>query len=101
MRRYADEVAALDNLYYYTDRTLFFGLAALRLWAVLDCLTRKAAAFPAVDKLTKPAWLAILLVSGLLGQFVSPPLWPISLVSVVASAVYLADVRPAVREITT
>ena len=91
----------VNDLYYYTDRALFFGLAALRLWALLDCLTRKTAAFPAVDKLTKPAWLAILLISGLLGQFASPPLWPISLVSTVAAAVYLADVRPAVREITT
>ena len=90
----------VNNLYVYTDGALFYGLAALRLWAVLDCLTRKAAAFPAADKLTKPAWIAILLISGLLGQFASPPLWPISLVSTVASAVYLADVRPAVREIT-
>jgi hypothetical protein len=73
----------------------------LRLWAVLDCVTRKTAAFPAADKLTKPAWLAILVISGLLGQFASPPLWPISLISAVASAVYLADVRPAVREITS
>ena len=64
-------------------------------------LTRKPAAFPAVDKLTKPAWLAILLISGLLG-YASParrPV-PISLISVVVAAVYLADVRPAVREIS-
>jgi hypothetical protein len=93
-------VRVISDLYVYTDDALFYGLAVLRLWAVLDCLTRKTAAFPAADKLTKPAWLAILLVSGLLGQFASPPLWPISLVSAVASAVYLADVRPAVREIT-
>lgn len=91
----------VDDLYVYTDRALFIGLAVLRLWAVLDCATRKAAAFPAADKLTKPAWLAILVISGLLGQFASPPLWPISLISAVASAVYLADVRPAVRAITS
>jgi hypothetical protein len=94
-------VGAVDNLYYYTDQALFWGLVVLRCWAVADCVTRKAAAFPAADKLTKPSWLMILVATGLLGTFASPPLWPISLVSAVASAVYLADVRPAIREITS
>jgi hypothetical protein len=94
-------VHVVDNLYLWTDYVLYYGLVVLRVWALLDCATRKAAAFPAVDKLTKPSWLLILVVSGLLGTFASPPLWPISLISVVVSAVYLADVRPAVREIAT
>ncbi|MDT4915228.1 MAG: hypothetical protein QOC66_4356 [Pseudonocardiales bacterium] len=98
-RRYADGVNAVDTLYLWTDRVLFWALIALRAWALLDCLTRKAAAFPAVDKLTKPSWVLILTVAGLLGSLASPPLWPISLISAVAAAVYLADVRPAVREI--
>jgi hypothetical protein len=93
-------VAAVDTLYQWTDYVFFWGLIALRVWAVLDCATRKAAAFPAADKLTKPSWLLILVVAGLLGTFASPPLWPISLISAVAAGVYLADVRPAVREIT-
>ncbi len=93
-------MGAVDDLYFYTDQALFWGLVVLRCWAVADCVTRKAAAFPAADKLTKPSWLMILIATGLLGTFASPPLWPISLVSAVASAVYLADVRPAVREIT-
>lgn len=91
----------VSDLYYYTDGALFWGLIVLRLWAFLDCVTRKAAAFPAADKLTKPSWLLILAVAGLLGTFASPPLWPISLISTVACAVYLADVRPAIREITS
>jgi hypothetical protein len=94
-------VHIVDQLYSWTDSVLFYGLAALRAWALLDCLTRKAAAFPAVDKLTKPAWAAILLVAGLFGTFLSPPAYPISLISVVVAAVYLADVRPAVREISS
>jgi hypothetical protein len=92
-------VNVVDTLYLWTDRVLFYGLIVLRAWALLDCVTRKAAAFPAADKLTKPSWLLILVASGLLGTFASPPLWPISLISAVAAAVYLADVRPAVREI--
>jgi Protein of unknown function (DUF2516) len=92
-------VNAVDLLYQWTDRILFWGLVALRAWAVLDCVTRKAAAFPAADKLTKPTWLLILVGGGLLGTLIGGPLYPISLVSVVAASVYLADVRPAVREI--
>jgi Protein of unknown function (DUF2516) len=94
-------VDAVDVLYLWTDRVLFWGLIALRAWALADCVTRRAAAFPAADKLTKPAWLGILVVAGLLGTFAGPPLWPISLISAVVAGVYLADVRPAVREITS
>jgi hypothetical protein len=93
-------VDAVDTLYYWTDLILYYGLIALRAWALIDCATRKTAAFPAADKLTKPAWLLIIVVSGLLGTFASPPLWPISLISAVIAGVYLADVRPAVREIS-
>lgn len=93
-------MSGLNLLYLWTDRILFWGLAGLRLWAIVDCVTRKAAAFPAVDKLTKPAWLAILVVSGLFGTFIPPPVGIISLISVVVASVYLADVRPAVREIS-
>lgn len=96
----------IGQLYLYTDLLLWYLLIGLRVWAFVDCLTRKAAAFPAVDKLTKPAWAAILLISGLLGTFISTWRTPsgvvtvFSLVSVVVAAVYLADVRPAVREIS-
>ncbi|GAB2471960.1 DUF2516 family protein [Jatrophihabitans fulvus] len=96
----------VDQLYLWTNYVLWYALVALRLWALVDCMTRRAAAFPAVDKLTKPAWIAILLISGLLGTFFSDPNTPgtvvsiFSLVSVVVAAVYLADVRPAVREVS-
>jgi hypothetical protein len=38
--------------------------------------------------------------SGALGTLIQPSLGPISLISVVVASVYLADVRPAVREIS-
>lgn len=91
----------MADLELWTNRVLWWALVALRAWALLDCLIRKAPAFPAVDKLTKPAWLAILLISGLLGTYASiSPAYPISLISAVVAAVYLADVRPAVREVS-
>lgn len=88
----------VHDLYWWTDNALIFGLLALRTWALIDCLTRKVAAFPAVDKLTKPAWVAMLAVSDLLGYVL--PLGIFTLITVLPASIYLADVRPAVREIS-
>lgn len=92
----------MNNLYYYTDEALIYGLLALRTWALIDCLTRKVAAFPAVDKLTKPAWVAMLAVGDVVGYFLSQsqPVGIFALITTVLASVYLADVRPAVREIS-
>ena len=88
----------MNELYTWTDYVVIYGLLALRTWALLDCLTRKVAAFPAVDKLTKPAWVAMLLAADVIGWFV--PLGIFTLLSVLPASIYLADVRPAVREIS-
>lgn len=100
----------VDELYSWTAALVLWGEVVLWLWAVIDCATRKAAAFPAADKLTKPAWLTILVLSALFGYLTTQPLnYPvvstrpigfIALIATVASAIYLADVRPAIREIT-
>jgi Protein of unknown function (DUF2516) len=99
-------MSVVGELYTWTDRLLFYAIVLLRIWAVVDCLTRKAAAFKAAERLTKPAWLAILVLAGLLGTFLGradsahSEIQVFSLISIVAAAVYLADVRPAVREIS-
>lgn len=94
-------MGTINELYFYTDQILFWGLLALRVWALADCVIRKVAAFPAVDKLTKPAWLAMLLFGAFFGSLIAPaPTGPISLITAVVATVYLADVRPAVREIS-
>lgn len=72
-------------------------ILALAVWALVDALTRPAAAFPAAGKLSKPIWLAILAVAVLVafaggGIFGLP-----GLAVAVAAIVYLVDVRPAVR----
>jgi hypothetical protein len=93
-------VQIVDSLYVWTNWILYWGLLALRLWALVDCLTRKVAAFPAVGKLTKPAWAAMLTLGALFSLISTDPIGIFSLISVVLAAVYLADVRPAVREIS-
>jgi hypothetical protein len=91
----------VDDIYLWVNLVLYWALVLVRVWAIVDCATRKAAAFPAVDKLTKPAWLAITIVSGGIGSlFYAQPLHIISLISLVAALVYLTDVRPAVREVS-
>ncbi len=99
---YADGVNVVNDLYFWTDWVVIYGLMGLRAWALIDCLTRKVAAFPAVDKLTKPMWTAMLAVGGFLGSYLSlgSPLGIIPLITTVVASVYLADVRPAVREIS-
>ena len=79
---------------------LFWGMTALKVWALGDCVGRKAAAFPAANKLTKPAWTLLHLLSVVLSYFIRYPIGLIPLGFLVVSLVYLADVRPAVREVS-
>jgi hypothetical protein len=67
------------------------GLFVLKVWALVDCATRPAAAFPATGKLTKVAWIAILVLAVLFGG-----LGILGIAGTVAAIVYLVDVRPAV-----
>lgn len=73
------------------------GLVSLgvKLWALVDAAIRPGAAYPAAGKLSKPAWLAILVVAIVLGGGSVTGLF--GLVGLVAAIVYLVDVRPAVR----
>ncbi|WP_369055528.1 DUF2516 family protein [Kineococcus terrestris] len=85
---------------------LVISLAAfgLTVWALVDALRHSAAAYTAAGKRTKTFWVAVVAVAAAIA-FVSLPLsvgtagMPglLGIVAVVAAAVYLADVRPAVR----
>ncbi|WP_432562311.1 DUF2516 family protein [Kineococcus sp. SYSU DK003] len=80
---------------------LILGVAAFALcaWALVDCLRRPAGAFVAAGKRTKTFWTIIAAVAAAVA-FVSvfSPLSIFGIISVVGAAVYLADVRPAVRQ---
>jgi hypothetical protein len=76
---------------------LFWGTLALAVWAFVDALIRPAEAYVAAGKLTKPAWIAITAVAGVLLYVMGGPLSFLGLPAVVASVVYLVDVRPALR----
>jgi Protein of unknown function (DUF2516) len=86
-------MTAFDGLLFLV---LTWGALALAAWAFIDALVRPAAGFVAAGKLTKPGWAAITALAivviyffGVLSFFGLP--------AVIASIVYLVDVRPAVR----
>ena len=75
---------------------LHYGTLALALWALVDAIIRPANAYTAASKLNKPAWCGITALAVVFAQL-APPLTMFWLVASVAAAVYLVDVRPAVR----
>ncbi len=90
----------------YAPLTYFFvalSIAAfvVETWAFIDAMIRPAQAFVASGKQTKPIWLIILGVAFVLGLYTAAYGGVTSILAVVAfvaAAVYLADVRPKVRE---
>jgi hypothetical protein len=88
---------------YYQFGVLFvvyWALFIVKLWALVDAVLRPAPAFPAVDKLTKTAWLWILGLTVVTHIVFKSPFGIFSLAGAVAAFVYLLDVRPAVSSVT-
>ncbi|MFD5278648.1 DUF2516 family protein [Pseudarthrobacter sp. NPDC058362] len=94
----------------FVERTIFLILAVvavgLELWALVDCARHRANAFEATGKRTKGFWLALTGGSALIGVIsllssgggIFGTLGLFGLAAVVAASVYLADVRPAVKD---
>lgn len=85
---------------------LLAGLVGLgiQVWALVDCLMAKPADFERVGKRTKSFWLAITGVSVLAGVlFTTRAEFGFTLLLMLAACVgagtYLADVRPALRNL--
>ncbi len=77
---------------------LQLGAIAMTVFALVHAIRQRPDAFTAVDKLTKPVWIAILAVA-LVFLFFMPLIGILGIAAVVATGVYLADVRPKVDEI--
>jgi hypothetical protein len=106
-------VSVLGNGVYTPLNYFFVALAVVAFvveaWALVDAITRPKAAFAtaaamsdnAAGRLTKPIWLIILGVAFVLGLYSAAYGGAIGFLSVlafVAAAVYLAGIRPKVRE---
>ncbi|HET8680285.1 MAG TPA: DUF2516 family protein [Micromonosporaceae bacterium] len=91
---YSTVVLAIDLL-------LFVVTLVVTLSAFVHCLLQRADAFPAVGTLPKGVWLAIIGISMLLSLLLGfGPLSIFGFIAIVAAAVYLLDVRPALRDAT-
>jgi uncharacterized protein DUF2516 len=79
---------------------LALGVAALAMevFAFIDALRHSSAAYGYAEKLTKRIWVIILGVAMAIGFVAIRNVLGIGLIAVVASGVYLADVRPALRQ---
>ena len=100
----------------YTPLSYFFVALAVaafvvEAWAFVDAITRPKAAFAAAaamsdnaaGRLTKPIWLIILGVAFVLGLYSAAyggVTGFLSVLAFVAAAIYLAGIRPKVREYT-
>jgi hypothetical protein len=76
---------------------LTIGALAMLITAFIDALRAPAPAFESAGKLTKNIWLIILGVAAAATFAIFDVLNILGIIAVVAGAVYLVDVRPAVR----
>ena len=94
---------AMSPLYWFLE-ILAIAAFVCEVWGFVDALRRPSKAFVAAGKQTKPLWLIILGVAAVIGLYLgvlsggfgAVGILPIA--AFVASAIYLTDVRPKVRE---
>lgn len=83
--------------------SLLLGLAALALevFAFVDAIRHRPDAYVAAGKRTKQFWTIVTGVSALVGfVFMFSPLNLLGILAVVGAGIYLADVRPALRQVS-
>lgn len=72
---------------------LVFGVVAL-----VHAIRQRSDAFTAVDRLTKPVWLGIIVVATIV-LVLTGPISLLGIIGIVAIGIYMADVRPKVDAI--
>ena len=70
---------------------IFFAIMLVKVFALIDAISRPPQLFPAHDKQTKQFWLVVLVLA-----LISTFLGFLSLIGLVAALVYIVDVRPAI-----
>jgi len=78
----------------------FYVLLGVKVFALVDALTRPPAAFIAAEKMTKPAWLIILGLTVASALVFPSVIGILSIVGIVAAFVYILDARPALASVT-
>jgi hypothetical protein len=86
----------------YVNYVVLFFCLAVELVALVHCSIQRTEAFAAIGTLSKTAWLGMI-GAGLLLTAISPflligPLNLFAMAAITVSAIYLLDVRPALRD---
>lgn len=93
----------LDAAQYYVIVALSIGALAVEGYALVDCVRRRPDAFAAAGKRTKNFWLVVTGVAAAVG-FVTlgdpRALGLLGIAAIIAAGVYLADVKPALDQVT-
>ncbi|MCH0566076.1 MULTISPECIES: DUF2516 family protein [unclassified Streptomyces] len=78
---------------------LSLALVAFSGFALIDAAIRREDAYRAADKRTKPFWLIVLGLSFLVNvmNVTLASMWLLMIIGLVATIVYMVDVRPALR----
>lgn len=79
-------------------QVVVWAVAAVTIYAFVHAAMQRPDAYTAADKLTKPVWLVILGVAGLLAIFQIPAIMG-PVIAACATGVYLVDVRPKLLEV--
>ncbi|HEX5089573.1 MAG TPA: DUF2516 family protein [Nocardioides sp.] len=79
---------------------VFFVLLAIKIYAFGSALLFSGESYSAANKLTKPAWCIILGLGVAVQLIFQSPLGILSIAFTIAAFVYLADVRPALANLT-
>jgi hypothetical protein len=87
----------LQGLVGYVLFALQIAVLATNVYAFVHAAMQRPDAYTAVDKLTKPVWLAILGGSAILGYIIGPPVG--AAIAACAAGVYLVDVKPKLLEV--
>jgi hypothetical protein len=91
---------------YYFELSVAAALLVIEVVALISCTRQRADAFPVVGSLSKNQWLGILLasvlVTGMCGILFPVFVFRLLLITaaITAAAIYLLDVRPALRDAT-
>ncbi len=83
----------------YLTQALLVVCLIIEVWAFISCASQRAAAFPAVGTLPKGAWLAIIGGATLLSALSFGVASIVGLIAIAAAAIYLLDVRPAIKDV--
>ncbi|WP_084721847.1 DUF2516 family protein [Rhodococcus marinonascens] len=89
------QVDGIMSVIFLAIKVVALGGAA---FALFHAARQRKDAFTAVDKLTKPIWLGIL-VAAFLALLLFTPVGLLGIIAVVAVCVYLVDVRPRVDDV--